>query len=670
MIFFFLMFCCKISAATEIEDLAKIQIYTEYVQNQRSFEKKAVSHEIKYLIEQSENYEVIHQGLISLLKIGSVKLDNYYIASKTNINCSTFKECHSRIIYLSQLASFKLPLALRLAQDLRPQIKGLTFKVTLGDYQASLKENIYLFKLDTLINHFEILTSSKFNQIKAGELPLLLPSYPNEEKFLALSYRYQSLSTALKRQEPSPLLDYGVIEDTKALAFELHQGQLLNEVSFLYGSYLTSADFSSFEKTFTDFVDSMKISSFSLYLYAAKFLKMEAFSINRHKWVNLLTKNLSRLPGDQQEQAQVIIKSYHLVQEEIEQIVQSFLGISGLDQYPESNPSHFYKKEQEIAKTFPLFRSLPYQVLKLVKKSNLFSSSLVGTKDKFSQTSIDHHDDLIQGTLTLYCYAEHFKKNGKKVDIEISFSLAGSYKSTPCDSSYYPRREKGVSLSLEQRVIQSVYQKRINLITGPVKREVALQTALIPLTVLSGGLAGVVAKGGTRLASFGLSKISLRYAQGKIAEFFLIRTTSAVAGALSFTIMQKVGLHLLTMGHIPFYDSNKTLWKNYGKELLFGSAIFFVLPFTSTLAINHSRKLIENYSIQSLHRQALIKLATQAGTDTMLFTSLPYIERSIHNMLTQTNDPIFISWKDAKENFLHSAMIALAFRVGHTSKLP
>ena len=139
---------------------------------------------------------------------------------------------------------------------------------------------------------------------------------------------------------------------------------------------------------------------------------------------------------------------------------------------------------------------------------------------------------------------------------------------------------------------------------------------------------------------------------------------SSIAGAFIFTAVLRVVTSAITLNKIPIYESSKSLWGNYGEELMYGSAIFFFLPYTAAYAHKLTLRYVNpnGVALNSLKQQAGA-IGIQAGMDTVVFTSFTYVERLVSNTLHEKDDEIFRGWGDLFENVGHSAMIALAFRV-------
>jgi hypothetical protein len=132
---------------------------------------------------------------------------------------------------------------------------------------------------------------------------------------------------------------------------------------------------------------------------------------------------------------------------------------------------------------------------------------------------------------------------------------------------------------------------------------------------------------------------------------------SAAAGSVAFTASQRALLAALTANRIPIYDSSKSLLENYSHELVFGSATFFFLPYTSSLADAMLRRAGQAGATRVAH------LGAHAAHDVVVFTSVPYIERAILKTAGESHDPIWKGWKDLGTSSAHSLAMGLAFRV-------
>jgi hypothetical protein len=212
-----------------------------------------------------------------------------------------------------------------------------------------------------------------------------------------------------------------------------------------------------------------------------------------------------------------------------------------------------------------------------------------------------------------------------------------------------------------------VLTKVTDRIWQPFWTEAFITAAMIPLTVVSGGVAGMASKPvQVALVRLG-TRIATQQALNAAARIALIhvipRVAAALTGAIVFSAIHRTSLAAISLGRVPIYDFKKTLWQNYGKDLIFGTAIFMFLPVSAAVAHRLSANLIRAGGLSHASLQRLATLGIEASADTVVFTSAPYVERTLAKLLGRSTDPIVRGWRDFTQNVEHSAMISLAFRV-------
>ena len=432
----------------------------------------------------------------------------------------------------------------------------------------------------------------------------------------------------------------------------------------------------------------------------ARFMLTEVKLASRHEWIKH-----SRPLFVENDPFQLMDIQTKLVQQEDENI-KAWLGQFGFSEarslatYKETIDDKLLNYEFDLAKKFSSFHSLNFQINLIKQKMQKLSEAALNLKRSQEVVSSNHTNEedeninelksrtdfALADILRLACYSGQYPGTGKKRpyrpnayevitrthnplmgSIKIPFIPLGSFQlDTVCGGRKVDWSQvKGTS---NPYVNKYILNRRFMAHMTPVLIEGALTAITIPLTLASAGAAAPVARGATSLALKYGSQLAIRYSAGLISKLVLTqlipRVASAIAGSIVFSIVNRVGLWTVTLGQVKLYDSKKTLWQNYGQELLFGSMIFFFLPISSALSQNAARRIINPTFFKKHPRIAeFLGLGIGAGADTVIFTSLPYIERIATNLVSGKSEPIFRGSQDFFNNLSHSAMIALAFKI-------
>jgi hypothetical protein len=213
------------------------------------------------------------------------------------------------------------------------------------------------------------------------------------------------------------------------------------------------------------------------------------------------------------------------------------------------------------------------------------------------------------------------------------------------------------------RSLYFVLDKQLAAMWSPVIIESLIMIASIPLTVGSAGLAqaGTAAAGryaGSLIAKSATQSIIRKIAQNRFLSVAGAKLGHAALGSLIFTSSFRVGLYAVTLGSYPLYEPQLSLWENYGHNLLFGTGVFLILPYTTQAGQLAFSKWIAPKLSPSLHRGA--QTAVLTANDTAVFMVLPLVEARLTELMGGKAREL--EWS---ENFLHSVSIALAFRLYH-----
>jgi hypothetical protein len=652
------------------------------------------------------------------------------IFPSTYENCSSFKDCNDLIADLSDLVDIAPELIVKgITENLEKSIEDVTYQLTKDDvdsYDNSFIQRILLYRLNSLKVISEFYEETQLHtEFRKGAMPRLFnkrKDYFNAQLDLLLS-EYESLSQKddLSELIKLDLLDFENVlftaestlnESINDFILTLSQTQLSNSSLKLYIDRMNTPKTGEFLDSIMLRIENGKETVEAAILMGIRFADIESYLPYRREWQLFVEKLSKRKDNGLGEVASKFSDSLKALVDLRENQLKDFLNEQGYDdnpvspyRYTESIAERLIEKERYLSENFGRFESL-YLLAKNITNTQNTLGLAGGAYTESSQKDLPDdrmeylksklniaHDRALVSWLVPACYARFTKGmrnyvqparaysvnayTGQSVNLnhsgqndlrnlDIFFADRKNYKlKDACNSTIEDAKSFGVFYDVNK----FVFKKRIRKLWAPVVIESLIMVAMIPITVFSGGVAGVAARpvaiGGARLFTGMAIKAGIkRMTSKKILYKISSKIVGAVAGAVAFTAVQRSLLAVVTLGKIPLYEFKKTLIQNYGKDLLYGSAIFFFLPYTAAYAQSLSVRMGTNsfYTSRPMAMD-LMKIGVAGGMDTVIFTSVTYIERTIDKYLYDSEDPVIRGWLDLSENIGHSATIALAFRL-------
>ncbi len=357
--------------------------------------------------------------------------------------------------------------------------------------------------------------------------------------------------------------------------------------------------------------------------------------------------------------------------------------------------------EKYLARTSKSFHSLFFQIHLLQKSQDMLAELAIGFREKQNKAASPQEDensaleqDSIRGNyfltaadwLTLACYAKSVPglsllQKGMKANIgysifaQVPFLIEGEFNLTFACPSFEARLDDSeisretIQAGPSAEVATYLRQKMEHQTFIPFYVEQGLQLASMPLMWASGGLSMAGAKVATPAVTRLLMSAVFKATLHRMALRGFYRTarkaTAAVSGNVAFAMSMRTGLYALTLGQAPLYEPKKTLFENYSKELLLGSAIFFFMPALHSASYSIIHRAVGSMPALNLSpvSRLLLHTGTPFATDVALFTSLPFAERAIQRIAGDQNEPILRGWTDFGTHLGHSVAMTLMFRM-------
>jgi hypothetical protein len=306
--------------------------------------------------------------------------------------------------------------------------------------------------------------------------------------------------------------------------------------------------------------------------------------------------------------------------------------------------------EAAVARSFPLFQSMTFQVNQLMARAAALSAVMTklrdaggeskldaGTQERLDQAVADF--DKIKLGISCYGFIHRFGTamdygDGNYKNLKERLKLASGKEFHPFDvcfartfaqsdsnyswfkngsiqvrsraemGEYVAQLQRG-NLSAEQNTNALVDRVRIEKIIAPVRLEIALQIATLPAIVISGGAAASTVRAASAGLSFAAKKIATAGAL-KIAESAVIkgamvigpRVASFVAEVALFSVYHRLATNaLLTAYGAAVNDPNayllrKSMFDSYWHEIAFGIPIFAVLPRVGAISERLATRLV------------------------------------------------------------------------------
>lgn len=669
---------------------------------------------IKQLVDSEPDAKLQRHGITIyanvLRKLGRLKDAQQYLNNvmpKKFSSCSSFIDCLELSKKLSALIEVSPDLVRKVVLDLAKQIEGLTHKMTLtwpNPIGNSLLQRLTLYRVRSLGTQalffeaakitdpnysgltpkpsaeFEKLIYQELSELKGEGEELLsdIESYGDGNSSPAsFCDRCEQILGALVKDvveiEFSSKISADIAENLViSILKSSREAKLANSSLEIYLTRPRGTDASYWLKTLAVQIQKREVSLDSVLVMLSRFSEIEAALPSRKAWVAEL-KNLSKLSSTPTIWSPAISigeifvsKQETLNQARLDELkfnvgfkkeVQNSLGM----RFSKKISGVLLANETELSR-MPGFFSITFQLNQLQKSFEAYFK--MAQKEPQSDDKlplISAHDAYVTHWLQMAVYAaKKLNEKGIKKSINVPHSDGHEF---DLSQVVYKSNDR----HLYSDISDLVSEHRRSALLTPVYLETLLNLATIPLTVFSGGVAGALSRP--------VAAITFRIALGttvevaqvalarQIAAHAISRVSSAIVGASTFTAVQKLGLWTLTLGHAKIYDSKKTLFQNYGREILFGTTIFLFLPFTSGFIEKVAEKSIQRIGENQLLLKKLLPFGVKTVGDILVFTSLGYAERVVSKRLDKSKDPVVRGWVDFMQQLGHSAAIALAFRM-------
>ncbi|PWU13297.1 MAG: hypothetical protein C5B49_14905 [Bdellovibrio sp.] len=351
--------------------------------------------------------------------------------------------------------------------------------------------------------------------------------------------------------------------------------------------------------------------------------------------------------------------------------------------------------EVAILQRYPSFKSIAFRLSRLklsvsrmadssIKLQQAVSSKANKTLGGFATPAFQQatnemksaHDAAIADWLELACYAFDFNQANSHLAISTRLKIPFSDQSIDLEAAC--QHGKTPETEYPRRAVQEYVTGLRAWEDGrPARTEWILNVVSVPIAVVSAIASGGIAAGAGVVAKRLVFRLIVRhfekqYLLKKSLAFAAYRVGMTVAGAFTFTVVSRTlmvastgGLHAagLLDSHMTCYDPKLSFWQNYGKDLVFGSVIFFFLPYSSVAAEGLYKQLsTRGWLGSSPHSLAAGKLAIGLTEGTALFTALPYFTRTVEKLIGDSPDPIWRGSHDFTLNLTNSIAVTLAFK--------
>jgi hypothetical protein len=637
------------------------------------------------------------------------------LVNRAFTSCVGFSDCSFVIVDLADLADSAPTAALDALKMLRANIQGLSGRLTEREavpMASSLPQRLLEYRLDVLQINLTMRDSFWRRNRGSPGLAMMLAEdveVQTQRMFEDLDYQYEKLFP-----EPKKL-------------FESHEAYMERVESFvtelrgdLYGQLLAtggaSAENSVFDQLSSDFLSAMlrtrqqsaalqlyftrlKVSDFgplaakwlqradlgeidpeTLALVASQFAEFEVLGPERRAWSNFLSQSIAKVSGETRPVWDLVLKSLLERQSQIEKTLSEFYVQSGFDETPgslkEPLVATLVRDEVSIVRGARFFRSLWYQKHRLEEAQLALGQVAAQIKDGKPteeqalglSAAIDH---VAVRWLNIACNAMAFSKN-VKAEPRVSRGRVFMAVSVPVyDEGKFSQAQackRDGNKDFESAASRLVLDRRISAVWRPFYWQVGISVITLPIMVVSAGSANAVTLPLTALVTRVGTAAAARYVMGRMGTMALTvlmpRLTGAIAGSIVFSAVNRLLLSAVTLGTIPLYEASKGLWGNYGKELVFGSVVFYFLPYATMLSQSMVQRLSKVPSLASNPRLiALTELGVKTGTETAFFVPVTYVDRVVSRITGESKDPVFRGWGDLAGNVAHSMTAVLTFRL-------
>lgn len=680
------------------------------------------------IIQSSDNPSVKNYGLRKYLRVKKIfkaEVDsNKLLENNFILKCDDFHSCLVSISDLADLVDMDPKFSKRKLSDLKILLETITekvsFKVNSSEvYSDSLLQRVMSFQvksLQLLANYF---IASENNNFQAGSINGITPEKVQEfqgqlesldQEFYSIlnlesrSWQSKNYYEKLKEKAVSKvsqmllndLRDFNLYlleeEEIHFMAEEvlrsLKMTKLNNESLSLFIDRAQYRDFNKFESFIEEKISMGTITVETLYFSLFRFQELESHLPSRKLWLPILERYSNQLEKTDTAFYDSLLEAYKKRIEVVEGQLILKLDSIGMNETAgklgETIKASLIENEYKLSQKYPLFRSLTYQLNTLEEKRSrlgVLVEQAKTEKENLSDKEKEKKQDRLYSAIDSFNRPWYYLAClGTDENHWVNTRLSRRDKvfyikpvSSTSDVNLYDVCGRGETDSIkaikyENSVNEYLYRVAIKRLWAPVIMEVGFQVLMLPVIVYSGMFTGkIVQKISTKVAAAGVAYVTAKQ-MGAVGSFLITKMSpkiiSSIAGAFIFTAVLRVITSAITFNKIPIYEAKKSLWGNYGEELMYGSAIFFFLPYTAAYAHKLTLKYINpnGVALNSFKQQAGA-IGIQAGMDTVVFTSFTYVERLVSNTLHDKDDEIFRGWGDLFENVGHSAMIALAFRV-------
>lgn len=639
--------------------------------------------------------------------------------AKKYVTCDNFTHCSTLIEDFSSLADLA-PQAVREAtgQKLGDRIANLTYQLSRKNaepYNNSLTQRVLQYRLESLriLCDFYALTGNGSEAV-IGRTPRLSARSlaATQDRLTQLQSDYQSLLPPRKASTETAdqyehrteqayyLISQGIANDFRdfqkvrksdqsillALGADvvtaLSQTRLGNDSLELYLGRLNHADLGPWLASIQTRINQGDLDPAIALMMGFRFSEAESYLPFRRDWLQTMHFSATKV-GSATTDWKSLLSSVSILVDLRERqmrkyVVAQGLLVNGVDMRSSSASKSFGMRllhdEKAIASAFPSFESLHYQSSFLTDAQNKLTQAAMdfrdapadvaeGAREDLQQSLEASHDTAVEKWINLACYADWSAPRAQRdyQDLKIFFSDGGTYRVADACGRIKVEGPEG-------QTIQYMESQRLGKVWKPFKIQLAIAIATIPITLASAGLSAAAAAPVEAAAvDIGVG-LATKYAVSRISALILTRmlpkVASAMVGSVVFTATQKTLLYAATLGQVPIYDRHLSFTQNYGKDLIFGSALFFFLPYSEGLSQPLLTKIAQSpYLANRPFLKDLSRLGIASGKDLVVFTSLPYIQRIIEVLVLHSKDPVIRGWGDFRSNVASSAATALAFHV-------
>lgn len=191
----------------------------------------------------------------------------------------------------------------------------------------------------------------------------------------------------------------------------------------------------------------------------------------------------------------------------------------------------------------------------------------------------------------------------------------------------------------------------------PAKLKALIDLSMIPLALVSGGAASVVSRWAVQAMARSL------IVRNVIIQKTLHHAVGAAAMSTTFAATNRVGMHLISGGKAPLYDRQKSLWENYGMELSFGAAFYFVgLPVTSW-TMKSTQAIETKMALKTVSGKQINEIGQRIAMDTATFLPVGMIQHKMAMLSLSENEKKMMQDPGVAASIQNSILMALAFRL-------